>query len=85
MYGFVLPSRVKQRSRSSVLDVKSGDMRREGERGLGCATAICVCCEGIVVTMNGLRDFGSCRKSSPLDIEKTLSKTSMELCEGAVI
>lgn len=41
-------SSVKQRSRPRVLDVKSGDMRRAGESGLGCATAICVCGEGMV-------------------------------------
>lgn len=41
-------SKVKQTSRPSVLDVKSGDIRRAGESGLGCATAICVCGEGMV-------------------------------------
>lgn len=42
-------SSVKQMSRPSVLDVKSGDIRRVGESGLGCATAMCVCWVGIAL------------------------------------
>lgn len=52
-------SSVKQTSRPSVLDVKSGDIRRVGESGLGCATAMCVCGEGIVLGGSADRIWGS--------------------------
>ncbi len=42
-----------------MLDVKSGDMRRAGESGLGCAIAICVCGEGIVLVGSADRVWGS--------------------------